>query len=208
MMLRLMFAMIAGSCALTSTSNAQQPVTWTRHTNHLYHFLIDIPDILAWSADRSGGITFKSKENSRVRATILATSESRPGFPGNDPETDIAPTLDTCDKLPPVYRTVKARMAAYSCVKGENIIYSIARYDGRRSVVFDITYPTTQASVWNAIVQRMSKSLRLMDSAVGVHFSPSSFGFDSDRTPLRSPGLSRRGEASGDRLRVGVREVG
>jgi hypothetical protein len=93
-------------------------------------------------------------------ATLETTTEERSGFPGNDPATDLTPTAADCDVLPPAYRLLNSRVSAYSCVKAGKVEYWAARYNGSGNVTLHAEYPVSQKADWDAVVARMSASLK------------------------------------------------
>ncbi len=95
-----------------------------------------------------------------IIVTLETTTEERPGFPGNDPATDLAPTAGDCDALPPAYRLLNSHVAAYSCVKAGKVEYWVARYDGSGNVTLHVEYPVSQKAYWDGAVSRMSASIK------------------------------------------------
>ena len=93
-------------------------------------------------------------------ATLATTTEERSGFPGNDPTSDLAPTAADCDVLPPAYRLLNSRISAYSCVKAGKVEYWVAKYNGSGNVTLHAEYPVTQKADWDAVVARMSASMK------------------------------------------------
>ena len=105
------------------------------------------------------GVTLRSADGATV-ATLETTTEERPGFPGNDPTSDVTATASDCDALPPVYRLQNDQVSAFSCVKAAKVQYWIARYNGSGNVTLHVEYPVAQKTVWDAIVSRMSASMK------------------------------------------------
>jgi hypothetical protein len=92
--------------------------------------------------------------------TLATTTEERPGFPGNDPRSDLTPTAADCDVLPPAYRLLNDQVSAYSCIKAGKVEYWVARYGGSGNVTLHAQYPVTQKADWDAVVDRMSASMK------------------------------------------------
>ena len=90
-----------------------------------------------------------------MRIQLETITESRPGFPGSDPEGDMDLTRSDC--------TVWDRLAAYSCVKAARVIYYLARYSPWGSVTLMIDYPQKEAAAWNPAVERMAGSMRRVE---------------------------------------------
>jgi hypothetical protein len=105
------------------------------------------------------GVTLRSADGATV-ATLETTTEERPGFPGNDPTSDVTATANDCDALPPAYRLQNDQVSAFSCVKAAKVEYWIARYNGSGNVTLHVEYPVAQKTVWDAIVSRMSASMK------------------------------------------------
>jgi hypothetical protein len=61
-------------------------------------------------------LSLRSRDGKTI-ATLETMTEERPGFPGHDPDGDLSPHPNDCDRLPPVYRVVKRTLSAFSCVK-------------------------------------------------------------------------------------------
>lgn len=94
-----------------------------------------------------------------LKARFWSVTESRPGFPGHDPEGDMNLKTSDCDHWPPFYRVVREKMAAYSCVSGGNIDYYVSRYGNSGGVFLFASYPEKDAENFKAIISRMSQSL-------------------------------------------------
>lgn len=112
--------------------------------------------------DASGILTFEA-EGGAVRIQLETMTESRLGFPGNDPEGDMDLKRSDCTVWPPAYRVVKDRLAAYSCVKGEAVTYYVARYSPWGSVILTVDYPRKEAAIWDPAIKRMAGSMRQVE---------------------------------------------
>jgi hypothetical protein len=105
------------------------------------------------------GLTLRSADGKTVM-TLATVTEGRPGFPGNDPASDLTPTAADCDVLPPSYRLLSSRVSAYSCVKAGKVEYWAARYNGSGNVTLRVEYPVSQKADWDGVVGRMSASMK------------------------------------------------
>jgi len=104
-------------------------------------------------------LTLRSADGKTV-VTLATTTEERPGFPGNDPTSDVAPTAADCDVLPPAYRLLNSQVSAYSCVKAGTVEYWAARYNSSGNVTLHVAYPVSQKTYWDGVVSRMSASMK------------------------------------------------
>ncbi len=83
-------------------------------------------ELVLTKGDKSGAILLRSKD-SGLKIRMSGISESRPGFPGNDPEAENDPNAGNYDKLPPSHSIKTARTVVWSCVEGASITYLISR---------------------------------------------------------------------------------
>jgi hypothetical protein len=74
-----------------------------------------------------------------------------------------------CDGQRPSYSVNKAKLSAYSCRKGGNILYHIEKYGqtykvgasaGTEMIELTILYPAAQRAYWDPIVAHMSQTLK------------------------------------------------
>lgn len=147
---------------VTTAANADQGTSagWRRITD-AHGSSLDVPIALVRREREPSSLVFVGDDGTRI--TFETITESRPGFPGNDPESDMALKRSDCTVWPPAYRVVKARVAAYSCVRDSAIVYYAARYNGFGSVVLRAAYPKGRATVWDKAVARMSASMKQLE---------------------------------------------
>ena len=150
---------IAIAATITAVANAEPGVSagWRRVVD-AHGSSLEVPAALLRRERDPLMLVFAAADGARIRFETI--TEARPGFPGNDPEGDMALVRSDCATWPPAYRIVKARLAAYSCVKGGAIVYYAARCNGSGSVILRATYPKQRAFVWDKAVARMSASMR------------------------------------------------
>ncbi len=156
--------LMVGLVALAATSAQAQPVaaTWARVSDsHGSSFEAPV-SILKPKRDPSGILTFLA-EGGAVQVQLETITESRLGFPGNDPEGDMDLKRSDCTRWPPAYHVVKDRLGAYSCVKGDRVTYYLARYSPWGSVTLMVDYPQKEAGVWDPVVKRMAPSMRQVE---------------------------------------------
>ena len=116
------------------------------------------PSELIATKGTAGDLLLHTNSND-VKVQISRVSESRPGFPGHDPDTEGQPTAKDCDILPPAYAVRKPDVVAYSCTKGPVILYFITRYNSHGSATLEATYPVSQRAHWDPIVAKVAASL-------------------------------------------------
>lgn len=134
-------------------------VVWTTFTDP-HGSTIELPKTLIPQAGAYPPASFRSADG-QTSATFETVTESRPGFPGNDPAGDVDPTLQDCRVLPPAFRATNAHLSAFSCVApAGSIVYEVARYSPYGSVILRIEYPAGQKAFWDQAVSRMSRSMR------------------------------------------------
>lgn len=132
-------------------------VIWTRVTD-LHGSSLELPlTILKRKHDLSA--TAFHAEGDTVQIAFETVTEARPGFPGNDPKGDMDLRRSDCANWPPSYYVVKPRLAAYSCRKGNEVAYYVARYSPSGSISLYVEYPQTKGLFWNKAVSRMSASM-------------------------------------------------
>lgn len=150
---------LAGGIMLVGIAQADQGTSagWTRISDASGSSL-EVPTALLKRERDPVSLTFVGKDAAQIMFETV--TESRPGFPGNDPESDMALERANCTAWPPSYHVVKATLAAYSCAKAGNVIYYLARYSRSGSIVLRATYPKSHAAVWDKVVDRMSASMR------------------------------------------------
>lgn len=144
---------------VATVADAQQgpDAGWQRITD-AHGSSLDVPTKLLQRRRDSSSLMFVADDGTRV--TFETITESRPGFPGNDPEGDMALGRSDCTVWPPAYRVLKDRLAAYSCAKGNVIVYYAARYNGSGSIILRATYPKGRAGIWDKAIAHMSTSMR------------------------------------------------
>jgi hypothetical protein len=154
---------LACAAALIATSGtAQTPsAKWGRVSDaHGSSFEAPI-SLLTREPDPSATVFLA--DGGAVRVTMDTVTESRPGFPGNDPKGDMDLKRSDCTQWPPSYYVLKERLAAYSCTKGDKVTYYAARYSPSGSVSLYVEYPQTQSVFWDKAVARMSASMRQIE---------------------------------------------
>ena len=144
--------------ALSPVVAAQEVAGGWRRIADNHGSSLEVPGLLLRRVNAQYGLSFVGSDGTRV--TFETITEARPGFPGNDPEADMDLKRSDCTSWPPAYRVVKARVAAYSCIKGNSIVYYSARYNGSGSVTLRANYPKSHGSTWDKAVSRMSTSMR------------------------------------------------
>lgn len=149
-----------GVAANALPANAQNPAgeTWKAYRDSLGSSL-DVPSSLrrVKPADPSNTLEFRSIDG-QTSVWFRTGTESRPGFPGDDP-TDISPTINDCDHLPPAYQVSNDKVTAFSCRKGTKIVYSVERFSEWGAITLNISYPISQKSYWDHVVGRMAGSM-------------------------------------------------
>jgi len=79
-----------------------------------------------------------------------------------------------CDGRPPTYKVRKLTLSAYSCQKGQSVLYHVEKYgrtykmgasDGTDTIELTINYPAAQRAYWDPIVAHMSQSLQFASQA-------------------------------------------
>jgi hypothetical protein len=149
--------------ALIVTSSVAQggPVHWSRVTDQ-HGSSVELP-LSILTPDRDPlGLRFEA-ERGAVRIRFQTTTESRPGFPGNDPKGDMDLKRADCTNWPPAYYLLKEQVAAYSCVSGASVRYYVARYTTSGNVALFVEYPKGERETWDRTVARMSASMRQME---------------------------------------------
>ena len=158
-------SVVTGLLALVAASNAQaQPSSarWARVTDsHGSSFEAPV-SILTPKRDPSGLLTFHA-EGGAVQVQLETITESRLGFPGNDPKGDMNLKRSDCTTWPPAYHVVKDRLAAYSCLKVGTVTYYLARYSPWGSVILTVKYPQAEAALWDPAVKRMAGSMHQVE---------------------------------------------
>jgi hypothetical protein len=147
----------ASLASLSSSVHAETGQTWRVYTDQSGSS-VEAPGDLTPVKDPSQ-LVLRSADGMTV-ATLETTTEERPGFPGNDPASDLTPTASDCDVLPPAYRLLNSRVSAYSCVKAGKVEYWAARYNGSGNVTLHVAYPVGQKTYWDGVVSRMSASMK------------------------------------------------
>jgi hypothetical protein len=156
---RLPVVAFLGAASVFGTASAQPAVGWRMYKDSLYGIVLDIPNTLAQKRKEAGRLELTSPDRT-FYGLVSATDEIREGFPGNDPDGDIAPTDADCDRLPPSYRVAKPHLAAFSCTKRDKIVYEVAKYTRSGSITLRFEYPANQNARWKPVVSRMSATLR------------------------------------------------
>jgi len=142
---------------LASSGHAATNQAWRVYTDQSGSS-VEAPGVLT-SVRVPSQLVLRSADGMTV-VTLQTTTEERPGFPGNDPATDLTPTAADCDGLPPAYRLLNSQVSAYSCVKAGKVEYWAARYNGSGNVTLHVEYPVGQKTYWDGVVSRMSASMK------------------------------------------------
>lgn len=155
----LILAVLASGTSFSAPANADEvlPYRWSRISD-AHGSSLEAPTALLRRRYDPLSLVFVGKDG--VRITFETVTEPRPGFPGNDPQGDMALKRSDCTAWPPSYRVLKERLAAYSCVRDANVMYYAGRYSPSGSVILRAKYPKTRAAVWDGIITRMSASMR------------------------------------------------
>ena len=143
----------------TGASTAQQAIQGKPYANNQYGYSFVLPAELDLTRGQAGEATLRSKDGSTT-IHIVSMSESRPGFPGNDPDTEGQADAKDCDRLPPPYVLKKQNVVAFSCPKGASIHYQITRFTSTGSVSMDAVYPASEHTHWDPVVARIATSLK------------------------------------------------
>lgn len=133
-------------------------VIWTRVSDP-HGSSLELPLTILKRKPNSSETAFQA-DDGKVQITFDTVTESRFGFPGNDPEGDMDVRRSDCTNWPPSYYVLKPQLAAYSCTKGNDVAYYVARYSPSGSVTLYVKYPQAESSFWNRAVSRMSASMR------------------------------------------------
>jgi hypothetical protein len=157
------FGLLVAALSVATGVEAQTSLLrWARVTDsHGSSFEAPV-SILTAKRDPSGLLTFTA-EGGVVQVQLETITESRLGFPGNDPEGDMDLKRSDCTSWPPAYHVVKDRLGAYSCVKGGKVTYHLARYSPWGSVTLMVEYPQAEAAMWDPVVKRMAGSMRQVE---------------------------------------------
>ena len=129
------------------------------YENVRYGYQVFAPAELIKEPQAAGDLALRSRDG-HLNGIIHRLGETRPGFPGNDPEGEGRATSADCDHLPASYTLRKPAMVAFSCEKNHAIRYTIIRYTASGSVSLDATYPVAERSRWDGIVSKMAASLK------------------------------------------------
>lgn len=128
-----------------------------RNDSYAYSFFLS--DEFSILAGKVGDLTLRSKDG-HTTVRLMPIAESRPGFPGNDPDHEGQPGTKDCDRLPASYLLRKPAVVAFSCARGPAIHYEITRFSATGSVSMDATYPPSERARWDPIISRMATSLK------------------------------------------------
>lgn len=148
--------------AWTAMAQAQPlPATWGRVFDQ-HGSSLEVPISVVKPRADPFALVFDA-DGGAVSIRFQTTTESRPGFPGNDPKGDMALTRSDCTEWPPSYYVLKERLAAYSCSKGDKVTYYLARYNNSGSVSLYVEYPRKESGFWDPAVQRMAASIQQVE---------------------------------------------
>jgi len=152
-----MVAVAAITTSLSGSGHAAPDPAWRVYSDQS-GASVQAPAALTPVKDPSQ-LVLRSADGTTV-VTLATTTEERPGFPGNDPTSDLTPTAADCDVLPPAYRLLNNQVSAYSCVKAGKVEYWAARYNGSGNLTLHAEYPVSQKTVWDRVIARMSASMK------------------------------------------------
>jgi hypothetical protein len=152
-----MVALGVVTTGLSGPGHAATTPSWRVYTDQSGSS-VEAPSTLAPVKDPSQ-LVLRSADGKTV-VTLETTTEERPGFPGNDPTSDLTPGAGDCDVLPPTYRLLNDQISAYSCVKAGEVEYWVARYNGSGNVTLHAEYPVGRKTVWDPVIARMSASMK------------------------------------------------
>ena len=152
-------AFVALALLCVAGASAAQALPGRPYANDRYGYSFFLPADLDLKRGEAGEATLHSKDGATT-VQINPTSESRPGFPGNDPDTEGQADTKDCDRLPPPYVLKKQDVVAFSCPKGQTIHYAITRYTATGSVSMDATYPASERAHWDPVISRIATSLK------------------------------------------------
>jgi hypothetical protein len=149
--------LVASFALVTSNADGRASVTWKRFVDP-HGSSVDVPISLVRQKAAQIGLEFQSLDR-KTKIDFFTTTESRPGFPGNDPQGDMNLRRSDCDTWPPSYLAIKERVAAYSCTKGGKVNYYLSKYAPYGSVTLEAEYPVNQKALWDPIVSRIAASM-------------------------------------------------
>ena len=131
----------------------------TVYGNARYGYTVAYPPDLFKAQPESGngdGRAFTSRDGStefRVWADYAAASE---------PPAQLASMAEQdCARKPAGYRVVKPTLVAVSCTTADGkVFYEKLLIHGGLTTAFEMTYPVAQKTKWDAVLSRISASLR------------------------------------------------
>jgi len=132
-------------------------ISWTKVTDR-QNSSVEIPTSLVSKTNSAVGLMFQNQSDG-IKIYFNTTTESRPGFPGNDPKGDMNLKRSDCDVWPPEFVVTKRNLAAYSCIKHDVVHYYVAKYNGYGDVMLYVQYPVAKRSLWDKVVSKMAMSL-------------------------------------------------
>ena len=119
---------------------------------------MDVPSEMR--SNRDGDALVLKSRDGNLLVRFWTMTETRVGFPGNNPSGDMNLKRSDCESWPPAYHVVRDRFAAYSCKNKSMINYYIAKYNNSGGVVMFAKYPESSKAVWNDIISRMASSIK------------------------------------------------
>jgi len=149
---------------IQQNKGAFSSITWKKWSDH-QGSSVDVPISIVAEVKDFEVTKFRSADG-LVNLYIMTVTETRPGFPGNDPEGDMNLRRSDCDGWPPKYKISKANIAAFSCTKGPTIKYYVAKYNSSGEVSLYAEYPAERRAMWDRVVRRMARSLHQIQRKV------------------------------------------
>ena len=108
------------------------------------------------------GLSFQTRDG-KASIRVWTTTESRPGFPGNNPKADMDLKRSDCGTGSPTYLEISESVGSYSCVLRGRVSYYLAKYSPSGSVALAISYPTDRRKPWDQYVVLMARSLQQVE---------------------------------------------
>lgn len=144
------------AAAIVLASSAAASETWNTYGNARFGYVLAYPASLLPQpeADNGDGRHFLSADG-QVDLAVWAgynVLEETPAALAADAEKRCGDAA--------AYKVVKAALVTVSCIVGQNVYYHKTVIRGDTLTTFELTYPVTKKSLWDRVVQTLSKSLQ------------------------------------------------